>query len=312
MSSPFLSSQRCTAAQPISCLHSCTAPILHAHLQAQLHSSTCRGPGPLHSRDVTVRDTAGTHTVVAQAPGICTAGTYTAGTHTWGQHSWSYAQLEAPASWSTSWWGPKQLETCPDVFTHRLGCAQLEWCTAGMVYFWRGAWLPPSTSGAGWSPAELETQHSWCLSRAGTMHSWIHTQLGLCTAGATHSWIDVQQDPHTAGTLHSWWQWPQPHLGGVSSRLLMFLPGRLAGSWRMQSHERHLWPNMTMPPHQRWGVVRLQVTHRSSNLTPICLELAAHHLPTTLETPWKGEGDTRKVWTPRAGGAEEGFAAEWW
>lgn len=38
MSSPFLSSQHCTAAQPLSCLHSCTAPILHAHLQAQLHS----------------------------------------------------------------------------------------------------------------------------------------------------------------------------------------------------------------------------------------------------------------------------------
>lgn len=38
MSSPFLSSQRCTAAQPLSCLHSCTAPMLHAHLQAQLHS----------------------------------------------------------------------------------------------------------------------------------------------------------------------------------------------------------------------------------------------------------------------------------
>ena len=67
-------------------------------------------------------------------------------------------------------------------------------------------------------------------------------------------------------------------------------------------------PNVTLPSHQRWGVTRLEVKHRSSNklerLTSICLELgwpsslheACSHPACSrhLETPSKGEGDTGK------------------
>lgn len=67
-------------------------------------------------------------------------------------------------------------------------------------------------------------------------------------------------------------------------------------------------PDLTLPPHQRWGVTRLEVTYRSSNkaerLTSICLELgwpsslheACSHPACSrcLETSPKGEGDTRK------------------
>lgn len=108
----------------------CSTHPAGAQLPAQLYSSICRGPGPLHS----AARTAGTLDNRDGHGGDGRGGGTRLGRAMQGRTRLGSSTAGAVHSWRGSWRGPKQLETGPATVPRSQGRAQLERCTAGSLH----------------------------------------------------------------------------------------------------------------------------------------------------------------------------------